>query len=148
MSSSSVTQSDLGYFDEGPNTVQVSASAAPFQADQSGTVSLPSFGPYGEAYALTARIAGRINAANVSDAEFKILLRERQSLLDKKFGTTITRKEENRLAYVRWTLDRIEDARYGQTIDELENLTRKYEQFRTDIKTLSQQLEQATKKSR
>jgi len=41
-------------------------------------------------------------------------------VLDKKFAEIITRKEENRLEYVRWSLDRIEDAKYGQSLELLE----------------------------
>jgi len=47
-----------------------------------------------------------------TESEQQQLLDERQTLLDKKFDGSITRQEANRLEYVRWTLDRIELARY------------------------------------
>jgi hypothetical protein len=67
-----------------------------------------------------ARLAGRLNASAVSDAERDALLAERVQLLDKLDAGTITRKEEIRLEYVRWSLDRIEDARHGPAMDRLE----------------------------
>jgi len=67
-----------------------------------------------------ARTVGRMSAAAISQREQDELLQERQRLLDKKFSGTITRSEANRLSYVRWTLDRIEDARYGPVLDQFE----------------------------
>ena len=96
-------------------------------------------------YADISRRAGRLNAANISDREFDHLLLERQLLLDKKFNETITRSEMIRLEYVRWQLDRIEDARHGETLDALEVLVNQYERFRDDIEALQEEL---TKKLR
>jgi len=93
-------------------------------------------------------MAGRINAASVSDQECQTLLRERQDLLDKNFDDTITRKEKIRLEYIRWSLDRIEDSKFGQTLDMLENSVSKYEQFLSDVRKLENQLKQHLKKSR
>jgi hypothetical protein len=112
------------------------------------TSRIPEFGNYAEAeaYAATSRMAGRINAATVSEQEYKSYLRERQALLDKKLGGTITKKEANRLEYVRWSLDRIEDARYGQTLDALESSVARYEQFLADVQKLDEQLRQFTRR--
>jgi len=95
-------------------------------------------------YATTARIAGRINAANIPEEEYQELLAERQELLTKKFDETLTRKESNRLDYVRWSLDRIEDARHGQTLDLLEDAIRQYENLGRDIDRLLNQLREHT----
>jgi hypothetical protein len=111
----------------------------------SSTSRLPDFGDNAEVYAVTSRIAGRINATAVSGQERNSLLRERQVLLDKKLSGTITRKEANRLEYVRWSLDRIEDAQYGQTLDELERSVAKYEQFLAEVRELQEQLRPFTK---
>lgn len=100
----------------------------------------PTFDPLAQAHAVTSRRAGRINAASVSDEEHEALLRERQSLLDKKFAGTISRREELRLEYVRWSLDRIDDAKYGQDLDVLEAYTAEYENFLSYIETLSKEL--------
>jgi hypothetical protein len=69
-------------------------------------------------------------------------------LLDKKLGETITRKEENRLEYVRWSLDRIEDAKYGHTLDALEDRVRSYEMLLSDIRNLQNQLDQHVQHNR
>lgn len=94
------------------------------------------------------RMAGRINAASISDAEHDALLEERQSLLDRKFAEGLSARESNRLEYIRWTLDRIEDAKYGSTLDALENSVERYEQFLSDLKLLEKRLAQAARMKR
>ena len=101
---------------------------------------LPDFSRYGPAYAATSRIAGRINAANISDGELNELLRERQKLLDKQFEGVITRKEFNKLEYIRWTLDRIEDARHGHALEMLDSAVSRYEQILEDLHLLGEHL--------
>ena len=120
----------------------------PSPSAQSTTVELAQFKNFGDAYtyAQTAKLAGRLNAASVSDEEQKSLLVERQSLLDKKFTGTITRKESNRLEYVRWSLDRIEDAKHGQTLDVIEGAVARYEHFFDELKALQIQLGNLSKK--
>src|SRR6267142_4796435 len=95
-------------------------------ASSTSVQSLPTFDRYSQMYALKSRMAGRINAAGISDEEHQVLLRERQRLLDKKLAGEISAKESNRLEYVRWSLDRIEDAKYGQALDILEGSVAKY----------------------
>ena len=65
---------------------------------------------------------------------------ERQELLDKKFLGSITRRELNRLEYVRWSLDRIEDAIHGPALDVLEDSVSMYEQFLSEVRGLEVQL--------
>lgn len=115
----------------------------------SGVSSLPALRDYDlGVYANEARRAGRINAASVSDDEVNALLRERQQLLDKKFGGFMNKREENRLAYVRWSLARIEDARTGQALDVLEDLTSQYKQFHQDVQSLSSHISRQMTSSR
>jgi len=102
---------------------------------------MASFGVASSLYAATARSAGRINAASVSDEEYRNLLGERQRLLDRKFGGTISRKEEIRLEYIRWSLDRVEDAKHGASLEALDNAVAKYSQFLADVEELKSQLE-------
>ncbi len=105
------------------------------------TGTLPRFDRFPDvSYAQAARIAGRVNAAAISEAEHNALLVERQSLLDKEFAKTITPKESRRLEYVRWSLDRIEDAKYGYALDFLEGSVSRYEQFLGDLNDLQHQL--------
>lgn len=108
----------------------------------------PDFKPTDAAYAVAARIAGRINAASISLEEIKCLLDERQSLLDKKFAGSISRRELIRLEYVRWSLDRIEDAKYGQTLDILESYIAQYEEHRRNIASFEMQLSDLLGKKR
>jgi hypothetical protein len=98
--------------------------------------------------AATIRRAGRLNASQVTEAEYNDLLRERQHLLDKKFGSTMTRSDEIRLQYVRWSLDRIEDAKYGPDLDILEGAIDRYEQLSRDISNLGNQLSEELAKRR
>jgi len=90
--------------------------------------------------AQASRRAGRLNAASISGQEVENLLSERQLLLDKKFNGTMTQLESNRLDYVRWSLDRIEDAREGHSLDALEAWVSQYEQFRADLEVLQRDL--------
>ena|SRR5258706_319682 len=106
----------------------------------SASFNIPDIGRHGRAYAKEAKRAGRINASAVSEAEYRGLLDERQRLLDKKFDGTISKRESNRLEYVRWSLDRIEDARSGDALDLLSDLTSDYERLHSEIADLMQEL--------
>lgn len=52
----------------------------------------------------------------------------------------MTRKEEIRLEYVRWSLDRIDDAKHGQELDLLEGLAAQYESFLSNFHRLEEDL--------
>jgi hypothetical protein len=67
--------------------------------------------------------------------------RERESLLKKKFAGDITRKELHRLEYVRWSLDRVEDAKYGGVLEALDDAVTRYESILDELKMLGVQLE-------
>jgi hypothetical protein len=122
------------------NSEEREASSATFEARDLGS--------YRGAYAIASRMAGRLNAATISDEDYEALLKERQDLLDKKFDKTISRQEEIRLEYVRWSLDRIEDARQGHVLDALEGAISEYENFLLDIRSLQEDLQQHLKRKR
>lgn len=132
------------------DTVSTPVLSDPISSGPAGTASLkaPDFGDLGSIYAITARLAGRLNASQITPEEHEAYLRERQTLLDKKFAGDVTRKELNRLEYVRWNLDRIEDAKYGETLDILETAISRYEQFGENILELHQNLEQRVEAER
>lgn len=109
-------------------------------SDGVAPLNIPNFGEGGQLFALTARLAARKNAAAISEEERCSLLLERQALLDRKFDGGITRKEAIRLQYIRWTLDRIDDARHGATLDKIEDAVLVYEKFVSDIAHLTEQL--------
>jgi hypothetical protein len=81
-------------------------------------------------------MAARMNAAAVKEEERQKLLDERQHLLDLKFSGKATKPMLNRLEYVRWSLDRIEDARHGPALDVLEAQVERFEEFRKEIASL------------
>jgi len=112
-------------------------------ADQSvpSALNVHSFPP--STWAHTARLAGRVNAASVSDMEHKELLEERQTLLDRELSGEISRRELIRLEYIRWSLDRIEDAKYGPAIDSLEDYVSKYEHLLSELQSLQTKLQAA-----
>lgn len=117
------------------------------QVSQAATASLelPNFDSLSSVQSQSLKLAGRLNAANVTEEERHKLLNERQLLLDKKFEGKITQKELNKLEYVRWSLDRIEDARYGSAIDALDDSVSKYESFLSEIQSLNTQLRNISK---
>jgi hypothetical protein len=148
MSKSSALRSSLNYSDSDGNHTEQYVPLSESNPTSSNKVEFPDFSAYGGAanYAVTSRLAGRINAANVSPSEHKKLLREREQLVLKKINNQITRKEVNRLEYIRWSLDRVEDARYGHTLDSLESLVEFYEKFDADLHSLKSQLDGIRKK--
>ncbi len=133
----------LEKFGESAN-VQQSSSDETHQRTSAGTGAefrMPNVSP-DSAYAATAKVAGRLNATAVSQQEHDALLEERQKLLDLKFAGAMTRADENRLSYVRWSLDRIEDAKYGASLDLLEQHVARYENLLNEVTAFSAQLNQ------
>lgn len=131
-------------------TITIGQPPSSDDSGDSGTnvFSFPKFRALDFAFAATNREAGRINAAAISEEEEQALMDERRSLLAKKLMGTATRRDENRLSYVRWSLDRIDDARHGQSLDFLESRVSMYEGFLDEIKGISRQLSELTAKKR
>jgi hypothetical protein len=88
-----------------------------------------------------AKFAGRMNAAQTSADEERDLLEKRKMLLQAQMQRPLTRPEKARLAYVRWNLDRIEDARIGPHLDKLEAAIFRYENFMAEIASLKRELD-------
>ena len=82
-----------------------------------------------------------MNAASISEKEHTELLQERQMLLDKMFEGSLTQPQRARLEYVRWSLDRIEDAKHGLHLDMLDDAVRTYERLSDDITSLKADFE-------
>lgn len=120
-----------------------------YEGESSGPLTAPAFESWGgDVAAIAARRAGRLSAAKVTDQELRELLRERQYLLDKQFAKNITKHEKHRLQYVRWSLDRIEDARVGMDLDRLESVIVHYERFSEDISKLRHTLDETLARRR
>ncbi|QDZ02110.1 hypothetical protein FQ775_17940 [Nitratireductor mangrovi] len=100
------------------------------------------------ARAASARAAGRINASKISESERNNLLEERHQLVQKKFETGLSRQEQNRLTYVDWSLDRIEDARHGLHLDAIESKIDMYERLGKELSALRSELERFMKKGK
>lgn len=88
-----------------------------------------------------AKTAGRLNASAVSVEEREALLVERKSLVDKEIAGTLTRPERIRLEYVRWSLDRIEDAVHGPAMDRLEEQIEEFRRLASRLGGVQQSLE-------
>lgn len=84
-----------------------------------------------------SKVAARLNAANVSETEQNALLRERADLLKKRMTGQFSSADANRLAYVRWSLDRIDDAKHGQQLDALELAVERYQIAVNDLASLN-----------
>ncbi len=87
-----------------------------------------------------AKLAGRAIARQTSETDERALLKEREALLGKQMAARLSKAEARRLEFVRWSLARIEDARIGPTLDQLELAVKRYEDFLSDITRLRQEL--------
>ena len=130
--------------------VKIRAVAAESGANENGSWStaplqLPNLA-LRSAFAAGAKAAGRLNSALISQKEHEDLLSERQMLLDKLFSEEITAAEENRLEYVRWSLDRIEDAKHGAALDILEAQAEAYENLLVELGNFYQHLDNRVQK--
>lgn len=83
-----------------------------------------------------SRIAARSNAAQVGEPERRALLKERAELLTRRMLAPLSQEESNRLQYVRWSLDRIDDARHGGELDALQSEISRYREALSDISNL------------
>ena len=107
------------------------AMSTPSAATTTSNVS--SIGAYGDSFALTHRIAARLNASSASTEEFDEWIKEREQLLDRHFSGEMSARDRARLKFVEWNIDRIEDAKNGHELDVLEGFTLRYEKFRDDM---------------
>lgn len=148
MSTSPASQIKFDFLEADPSLTPDSAGSTSRSArsrksradDSIVPLEVPEFGSNRRAAADASRMAGRINAANISKEEIESLLRQRQEILDLKFSNNMTRKDEIKLEYILWSLDRIEDARHGAVLDMLESGVSRYEQFMVDVQSLVDQL--------
>jgi hypothetical protein len=76
-------------------------------------------------------------------AEKPRLLEEHRQLVAKEFSTDLTRIDQQRLRWIRWQLDRIEDAEFGQQIDRFRALIKSHRDLGDDIRKLIAKLNTA-----
>lgn len=67
------------------------------------------------------RINRHINA-QVSEEKYQELMKQRNELVSNEFESGLTDKEKRKLEMLRWEIECIEDARYGEHLDKLEHL--------------------------
>jgi hypothetical protein len=149
MSNSSARQSNYSGLESGAAETLIDASIGVGSTIGSGsatTLTNSKFDDLAGIRAHAARIASRINASNVSSSEIDRLFRTRKELLDKKLNGNATRQELNRLEYIRWSLDRVEDAQVGEGIDKIEDFVTKYEDLLAQIEMFRTDLRNVTKK--
>ena len=82
----------------------------------------------------------RLITRKISPKVKQDLTEERNLLARKKFGDGLSNKEERRLAYVRWQLDRIDDAEDGEMLDYLDKVADEHEKFAKEISTFLNKL--------
>jgi hypothetical protein len=111
------------------------------QDDVLSALETPRFDAFANVHREAARAAARVNAGSTSEEEVQALLAERQALLDSDLEGTITPEQLDRLEYVRWSLDRIEDARHGAALDALEAHVSRYENLLTEIRIFASNIE-------
>jgi hypothetical protein len=73
-------------------------------------------------------------------------IKEHIILVKNKFDKGLSKAEERRLSYVRWQLDRIDDAEHGEYLDRLEGFTEGIETFAVEIDKLLKQFEPPKRK--
>ena len=76
------------------------------------------------------------------------LIEERNTIVGKKFDGGLSKREERRLTLVRWQLDRLDDAEFGEGLDFVETVTEEHEKFAQEINHLLDQLKTDTRKRR
>jgi hypothetical protein len=108
----------------------------------------PSLSGSEESTAAASRAVGRMNAAKISDEEMERLFSTRKDLVEKKLAGTISKREGHMLSLIEWELDRIEDARYGEFLDKLEQAALIQEAMASKIDWFASKLDGFIKRER
>jgi len=82
------------------------------------------------------RHINRFITRQVSDEAKDALIEEHKSLVNKMFQEGLSEREKRRLTFVRWQLDRIDDANEGYVLDALTEFVEEYEAFAENIKEI------------
>lgn len=94
------------------------------------------------------RKANRAIRVQIPESEYRSLLSERHALVEKKFTVGLTEKEEFRLKMLRWRIDGIEDAMFGNQLDELEAFAEKQEKLAKSVNEFVTNLNKGFNKKR
>lgn len=88
----------------------------------------------------TIKTINRAITLKIPQREKDNLIKERNQLVEKEFKVGLGDKENRRLTYVRWQLDRIDDAESGEFLDYLERMTDTHEKFAKELQGLMNQV--------
>jgi len=107
-----------------------------------GTVGDPSWS------AVPAREVSRRLVELTTEEEYRDLLDRRAVLVKRQLEERLSRSEELELQLVRWSLDRIDDAKYGRELDFLERIAEAQEYLASRISNSLEQLGRLAKPKR
>jgi len=93
-----------------------------------------------EDFATEAKLLGRKVSRKIPKEYYQKICEEYSTLTDKMFAEDLTRKEEVRRIYLKWTKDRLEDAYYGEQLDYLEALIDVQDNISNEIKKLVREI--------
>lgn len=95
-----------------------------------------------------SRELSRALARRIPDTVVKALMEEHGILAEKLVDHSLSAREKARLTYVRWQLDRIEDARIGEDLDALEELAALHEAISDEVARFVGQVEHVSQAPR
>lgn len=94
------------------------------------------------------RQINRAITRKIPPSEKQQIINERNQLVRKQFKGGLSAKEEDRLKYVRWQLDRIDDAETGEFLDYLQIITEGHEKFAKELQGLLGQMQNIQNRGR
>jgi hypothetical protein len=86
------------------------------------------------------RKINRLVTSLAPEAERQKILQERNELVRRQFKGGISEREEKRLEFLRWQLDRFDDADRGEALDRLEIITQTHEKFAKELTSFLDQV--------
>lgn len=145
-----INESEKNYFHQ-PVFHQYAAEIASHSLKKPDSAEMVSMGSIG-ADMMPIPFGNRKKMARMLDIPKKHkeeLLDERQRLVEKKFnGGGISESEEKRLALIRWKLDRIDEAEYGDDLDRLEMFVASQEKLSEDFNLFLRQYGKSSRRQR
>lgn len=137
---------------EGRQSETAAAGSSPAHADESDLVRIlespeetSTFSEESLRRAQKIREASRQAALLTTEAEYQGLLAAHSALMATKYTGGLSTKQERRLALLRWQLDRVEDARYGDALDRLEGYVEEHERLSRRIQSAAEAIENAAR---
>ena len=96
---------------------------------------------FGEVSPYTIKKINREITSKIAPSEREKILEERDGLVNKTFKVGLSAKEERRLTYIRWQLDRFDDVETGEFLDYVEEVTKSHEKLANELKGFLGQIE-------